>query len=135
MRTTRRPTSARRCANAARYGRHRRTPRPSRRRSSGRASASGANMIAREGCTADPAPARRPNAAHPANRGGDTSDVPGQSDAAEDLPANRVVPVAEARPQDVGGHRPGTTAQHLVVPVEEGLAVEVVDHRGETGPW
>ena len=55
------------------------------------------------------------DAARPASRGGDTSDVPGQSDAGEDLPADRVVPVAEARPQDVGGDRPRSAAQHLVV--------------------
>ena len=39
-------------------------------------------------------------AVHRASPGGDTSDVPGQPDAGEDLPADRVVPVAEARPQD-----------------------------------
>ena len=62
-------------------------------------------------------PARRsstsdaPIPAHPASPGGGTSGVPGQAHTGEDLAPDRVVPVAEAGPQDVRADGPGTAAQ------------------------
>src|SRR5882757_7918700 len=60
--------------------------------------------------------------------------VPGQPDTGEDLPADGVIPVAEAGPHDVRPDRPGPSPQHAVVAVEERLRVLLIDHRGETGP-
>ena len=59
---------------------------------------------------------RRHRTGSPSQPGGGTSaDVPGQPDTGEDLPADRVVPVAEAGPQDARRDRPRSAAQHLVV--------------------
>src|SRR6476469_6825836 len=45
------------------------------------------------------------------------------AEAGEDLPANRIVPVAERRPSDVRRGRPRAAAQHFVLGAEEHLRV------------
>ena len=84
----------------------RRSRRPSRRRSSGRASAVGGHTTGPAAPTVARAPATRSIAVLRASRGVGTSGVPGQAHAREDLPPDRVVPVAEARPQDARRDRP-----------------------------
>src|SRR5581483_11333684 len=80
--------------------------------------------------------------------------IPSKPNAAEDLPSNRMVPVAEARPQNVTPHCPGPAAQHPVgacrcggtsrlrgtlarraFNFEERLRIALVDHRPESRPW
>src|SRR3954447_17718381 len=62
-----------------------------------------------------------------------SSGVPGATEAAEDLAADRVVPVAEGAPDRgvVGG--PGAAAQHLVLVAPEDLAVLRVGEGLEAG--
>src|ERR1700743_2903304 len=59
--------------------------------------------------------------------------VPGTPEAGEDLPPDRVVPVAERAPAgDLVGAE-GAAAQHLVLRSEEDLGIFAVRERGETG--
>src|SRR5262249_49266464 len=78
---------------------------------------------------AGPAPARAAAAAGPGRPGAGTSaplarrGVPGAPEAGEDLPPDRVVPVAERAAAGHRIHRPGAAAQHLVLRTEEHLGV------------
>src|SRR5262249_6311462 len=108
---------------------------------SGSAFAGAAHRTAPAGRTGDPASATTPWHWPPASRDDGTSggllrigDVPGQPDTGEDLPTDRVIPVAETRPQDRRFDRPRPAAQHAVVAVEKRLRVPLVDHRDESGP-
>ena len=131
----RRPTAAaRERQRTGSGGRRRRSRRPSRRRSSGRV------FLAARCLGLHEQPVRglqhqrgHAAAARPARPGAYTS-LPREPQAGEDLPADRQVPVAEARAQDVRRHRPRAAAQHPVVAAEERLAVVGVEHRGEAGP-
>src|SRR6202023_1544527 len=51
----------------------------------------------------------------------DSSDVAGATEAAEDLPADRVVPVAKRRPAGARMRRPRPAAEHPVLGSEEHL--------------
>ena len=136
-RMTRHPTAVWRCATVA-PRRCRRSRHPSRRRSSGRASAVEAHTTGPAAPTVARAPATRSIAVRRASRGVGTSGVPGQAHTREDLPPDRMVPVAEARPQDARRDRPRAATQHLVVAspraLEERLRIPVVDHRREARP-
>src|SRR6187551_3969400 len=55
------------------------------------------------------------------------------AEAREDLPAHRVVPVAERRPAGRGVGRPRTTAKDAIVRPEEHLGVLLVGERPEAG--
>src|SRR5215831_16067044 len=59
--------------------------------------------------------------------------VAGGAKAGEDLPPDRVIPVAERAPAGDRGHAERATAQHLVLAAEEHLGILAVRPRGEAG--
>src|ERR1041385_2331774 len=59
--------------------------------------------------------------------------IGGAPEAAEDLAADRVIPVAERAAHGTGACRPGATAKYLVFGPEEGLGVFPVGERLEAG--
>src|SRR5215469_5139902 len=60
--------------------------------------------------------------------------VPCQPDAREDLPTDRIIPVAKRRTDRRRGDRPRSAPQDFVVAAEKWLAVGAVDHRGKSRP-
>src|SRR5215467_13311134 len=65
--------------------------------------------------------------------GGGGLRVAGGAEAGEDLPPDRVVPVAERAPAGDRGDAERATAEHLVLAAEEHLGVLPVRPRGESG--